>query len=144
MFQNNMYPGIQNPYMSMPTATQPYGIPMNSFNNYNSQQYQQPQNPVNTNKVYVSGLEDAKNRYLAPNSDYIFLDNDKPLLYRKVVDATGKMEVQTFQIVQVEEKPVETSQNVDLSKFVSMDAFNSLKKEFEEFKNQVNDLDNKE
>ena len=144
MFQNNMYPGMQNPYMSMPTGTQPYGIPMNAFNNYNSQQYQQPQNPVNTNKVYVSGLEDAKNRYLAPNSDYIFLDNDKPLLYRKVVDATGKMEVQTFQIIQVEEKPVEHTQNVDLSKFVSMEAFNSLKKEFEEFKHQVNDLDDKE
>ena len=143
MFQNPMYPGMQNPYMSMPTGTQPYGVPMNTFN-YNPQQYSQPQTQVNTNKVYVSGSEDAKNRYLAPNSDYIFLDNDKPLLYRKVVDATGKMEMQTFQIIPYEDKSTEQVNNVDVSKFVSIDAFNTLKKEFEDFKHQVNDLDCKE
>lgn len=56
------------------------------------------QGQVNTNKIYVTGIEDARARQLPPNSDFIFLDNDKPLLYRKTVDATGKMEIKAFKI----------------------------------------------
>lgn len=155
MFGNNF-----NPYASgfmqnsMPTGTQPYGVPMNpylqsmmqqNFNpqqnfNGNNQQVQQqsPQAQVNTNKLYVTSLEDAKNKQLPPNSDYIFLDNDKPLLYRKVVDATGKMEVQAFQITAYEEKPESSIPAIDTSKFVSVDEFNSLKSDLERIKDYFN------
>ena len=159
---NNFNP-YGNPYFnSMPTGTQPYGVPMNSYNgmgnmgtpNFNSQpnfqnptpnQNAQPQNQpftmpqqVNTNKLYVTGIDDARNKQLPPNSDYVFLDNDKPLLYRKVVDATGKMEVQAFEIVPYTEKPAEPVPQVDMSQYVSVDDFNALKGDLERVKDYIN------
>lgn len=143
MYQNNMFGNGMNPYIgnnSMPTGTQPYGVPMTPYNSMtNTYNNNAPQ--INTNKVYVSGMEDAKQRYLAPNSDYIFLDNDKPLLYRKVVDGTGKMEIQAFEIVPYTTKQEETSQNIDTSKFVSAKEFEDFKQEFLDFKKQMQDLD---
>lgn len=60
----------------------------------------QPQTQVatNTNKIYVSGLDDVKGRFLSPNSDVLFIDNDKPLLYQKVVDSKGQFEIKVFDI----------------------------------------------
>lgn len=153
---NNFNP-YGNPYFnSMPTGTQPYGVPMNPFNtmgnmgtpNFNSQPQNQNAQPqaqqfgipqqVNTNKLYVTGIDDARNKQLPPNSDYVFLDNDKPLLYRKVVDATGKMEVQVFEIVPYTEKPAEPAPKVDMSQFVSVDDFNALKGELDRVKAYIN------
>ena len=149
MFGNNFNP-YNNPYManSMPTGTHPYGVPMNPYlqnmmsqnfsgNNQGVQQ-QSPQPQINTNKLYVTSLEDAKNKQIPPNSDYIFLDNDKPLLYRKVVDATGKMEVQTFQIIPYEEKNEDINSKIDTSKFVSVDQFNALKSDLDRIKAYLN------
>lgn len=143
MYSNNpMFNNGMNPYLtnSIPTGTQPYGVPITPYSGMNPNYTPQPvQQPVNTNKVYVSSIDDAKNRYLAPNSDYIFLDNDKPLLYRKVVDPTGKMEIQTFEIIPYTTK--QESSELDCSKFVSSEEFNKFKQEFAELKNQINDLD---
>ena len=103
MINNYGYPN----YNSMPSMTQPYGYPI--------MQPQIPTNPQNissnmppqTNVIYVNGIEDVKNRPLPPNSNYSFMDNDNPILYRKTVDAQGKMTVEVFDIVPHEEKPVE-------------------------------------
>lgn len=86
-FQPYSYTGYQNPYVQ--TTPQPQ------------------QMPVNTNKMYANGIEDVRCRQLPANSDYLFLDNDKPIVYRKTTDATGKMDIQMFKIVpyQEEEKP---------------------------------------
>lgn len=109
---------------------------------YTSPAYQQPapqpvqQSATNTNKIYATGIEDVRSRQLPPNSDFIFLDNDKPLVYRKTTDSTGKMDVQVFKITpyQEEEKarPV-----IDTSNFVSMDAFRKLEEQFEELKQSL-------
>jgi hypothetical protein len=103
---------------------------------YTSPVYQQttPQSvQTNTNKIYATGIEDVRSRQLPVNSDFIFLDNDKPLIYRKTTDSTGKMDVQVFKIVpyQEEEKiqPV-----VDLSGYVSIKDFERLEQQFIEFK----------
>ena len=85
----------------MPSATQPYGFPMQQPQHIPQQQ--QPQ----SNIVYVNGIEDVKNRPLPPNSNYAFMDNDNPILYRKTVDAQGRMTVEAFDIVPHKEKPVE-------------------------------------
>ena len=78
------------------------------FNNYNPylQNYMNQQMPVqqqmqpqtNTNKIYVSGIDDVKGRYLQPNSDVMFIDNDKPLLYEKIVDSKGQFEIKVFDV----------------------------------------------
>lgn len=148
MYSNNsMFGNGINSFMgnTMPTGNQPYGVPITPYTGMSVNPYTQnqpnPQPQINTNKVYVSGMDDAKTRYLAPNSDYIFLDNDKPILYRKVVDGTGKMEIQAFEIVPYTEKTDTQNANIDYSKFVSAEEFNKFRQEFMDFKNQMNDLD---
>lgn len=68
MFNNNYgFPNFNN---SFPTATQPYGFPM-------QQQMQQPiQQQSQSNIIYVNGIDDVKNRPLPPNSNYAFMDNE--------------------------------------------------------------------
>lgn len=153
---NNFNP-YGNPYFnSMPTGTQPYGVPMTPYNtmgnmgtpNFNSQPQNQnmqsqgqpftmPQQ-VNTNKIYVTGIEDVRNKPQPFNSDFIYLDNDKPLLYRKVVDATGKMEVEPFDVFPHTEPPAESAPQVDMSKYVSVDEFNAVKSDLERVKDYLN------
>lgn len=98
-----MYNNYGFPFNSMPSATQPYGYPMPP---------QMPQTapqtpPLQTNIIYVNGIDDARNRPLPPNSNYAFMDNDKAILYRKTVDGQGKMSVEAFDIVPHTEAPVE-------------------------------------
>ena len=86
-------------FNNLPTATpQPYGYPM---------QQQPVQQQTQTNIIYVNGIDDVKNRQLPPNSNYAFMDNDKPIIYRKIVDAQGKMSVEIFDIVPHKEIPEE-------------------------------------
>lgn len=144
---------------SMPTATQPYGYPMyNPYSMYptiNPTQQMQPNtipnqpqssatsnNMTNTNKIFVSGIDDVKNnRNLLPNSDYIFLDNDKPILYQKIVDGTGKFEVKAFSISPL--KDTETSNNSnksDLSNYVPLKDFEALQARLNGIERQIKDL----
>lgn len=146
----------------------PYGVPMNPYsnnnigspnysgqnsyanyqnqNNNNVSQGNNQQSPqftpqVNTNKIYVTSVEDARNRQLMPNSDYIFLDNDKPLLYRKTVDATGKMDLETFEIIPYSEKAKEDASKdnaIDMSNFVSIDKYNDLLDKIDLLKDDLN------
>lgn len=121
----------------------PYNTPYGGFspmpNTYPAQSQFAPQNgnyapqtqpqqqpaQMNTNKIYVTGIDDARARQLPPNSDFIFLDNDKPLLYRKTVDATGKMEIKAFKISEYTETETEAAPAVDMSQYVSVKDFNS-------------------
>lgn len=102
-----MYNNYGFPY-SMPTATQPYGVPMFPQAPTAPQPTPQPvQQQPQSNIVYVNGIDDVKNRPLPPNSNYAFMDNDNPILYRKTVDAQGRMAVEVFDIVPHKEAPVE-------------------------------------
>ena len=92
MFRNN--------YSNNYPYDMPYGY--NSMPVYNppvQNQIPQQNTATSTNKIFVNGIEDVRNRSLAPNSDFMFLDNDKPLLYQKIVDAKGQFEVKVFDIV---------------------------------------------
>lgn len=95
MYQNYGFPTFQQP--------QP-----NQFGNYaQAPIFQQPiQQQPQSNIVYVNGIDDVKNRPLPPNSNYAFMDNDNPILYRKTVDAQGRMSVEVFDIVPHKETPV--------------------------------------
>lgn len=101
MYQNFGYPFNNN--FSMPTATQPYGYPMQPQMQQPPQQ--QPAQQNNTNIVYVNGIDDVRSRQLPANSNFVFLDNDNPIIYRKTVDGQGRMAVEVFDIVPHKETP---------------------------------------
>lgn len=143
------YNSPQFPF-TQPTATQPYGYPLstpyplsqpNQF--YPQQPQQQVQRPqMNTNKIFVNGIDDVKNRVLPPNSEYVFLDNDKSILYQKKVDANGQFDVKAFDIVpHVEDKAVEQS-SMDLSNYVPRTEFDTLQKEVDTLKTLLMRSDN--
>lgn len=152
---------MYNPYGNIYQT--PYNAPYSGYmqpqGNYTGQAPFTPQNgnyapqtatqqqpaQMNTNKIYVTGIEDARARQLPPNSDFIFLDNDKPLLYRKTVDATGKMEIKAFKISEYTETeapaPVPA---VDMSQFVSVEEFKGVQAEMGRIKRTIDSLLKKE
>ena len=132
-----MYNPMFNSY-GYPNMNQPYNYQANPYmNNYqNNLQQAQPVN-TNTNKIYVSGIEDVRNTRLLPNSDMIYIDNDKPLLYQKVVDGKGQFEVKSFKIIPYSpEQDTKKETSIDLSGYVEKGEFDALKQEFEAFKNK--------
>ena len=162
---NNFMTGY--PYggvVPMAGAPNPYGYPLNNpyltnINNLQAQhqnlQQQNSQNPnsnnqqqnmgqpqqysvpVNTNIIYVNDENDVRNRQLLPNSNFAFFDNDKPIVYRKHVDATGKMSVEKYDIIPHKDEPAATKNDIDMTKFVSISDFNALKKEIEQLKSEI-------
>ena len=151
MWNGNNYGGY------MPYST-PYSGYNNNQGNYTGQapfapqganyapQMQSQQQPaqMNTNKIYVTGIDDAKARQLPPNSDFIFLDNDKPLLYRKTVDATGKMEIKAFKISEYTETEAAPAPTVNMSQFVSVEEFKTVQTEMGRIKRTIDGLLKKE
>lgn len=137
-----------NPYM--PNIFPQYQYPQNygqtqqntsTTNQQNNQNFQSAYTPpMNTNIIYVNGIEDVKNRPLPFNSNYIFLDNDKPLAYRKVVDSMGKMTVEPYDIVlhkEETEKVANNTASVDTSAFVNRKEYEALRSELEQLKTLV-------
>lgn len=53
-----------------------------------------------TNKIFVTGLQDAINRPAEPNSVLIYIDQDNPLLYEITTDAQGRKSYQTLELRQ--------------------------------------------
>lgn len=126
MFGNN----YTNPYQfnSTPTATQPYGYPINNFNTNTQVPY--------TNKIYVNGIEDVRNKSLPFGSDYIFLDNDKPILYQKIVSNNGQFDVKQFKIVPLETQP--QSNSVDLSEYVKLSDLDPIISKLKNIEDRLN------
>lgn len=128
---------------TMPTATQPYGYQMPNYLPQ-PQMQQSPQNlnmQTNTNKIFVNGIEDVKNTRLTPNSDYIFLDNDKALLYQKTVDGQGKFEVKAFDIIPHDPKKDEAPlKEIDLSVYVPRTEFEKVQQELKQIKTDLSKL----
>lgn len=116
--------------------------PYQQFNPNLTQQQMQPQNQqassaTNTNKIFVSSIEDVKSKPLSANSDFIFLDNDRPILYQKTVDGKGQFEVKAFEIREIKPQERQKEDNpINLSNYVTLP-------EFEALKGQINDLKNK-
>ena len=110
--------------------------PYQQFNQNLTQQQTQPQqtmnNATNTNKIFVAGIDDVKSRNIPFNSDFIFLDNDKPYLYQKTVDGKGQFEVKAFEIHEI--KPQEKA---NLSNYVTLTEFEALKGQIDELKNKI-------
>ena len=128
-----------NPFQygnSYPTATQPYGYSMPQ--NFAMPQQQAQPTQTTTNKIYVSGIEDVRQRNLPFNSDVIFLDNDKPILYQKIVDGKGQFEVKAFSITPYIAQEIDkTSQPINLSGYAKTSDLEPIKAELEIIKEKL-------
>ena len=98
----------------------------------NFQQQQQPmpqiqqQTPQN-GFVWVDGIEEANNFYVAPNNAVQLWDKNSPCIYKKSADAAGKPTMQIFDLVERKnEAPSKTDFKVDLSGFVKRDEITLL------------------
>lgn len=115
--------------------------PYQQFNPNLTQQQSQPQNQqssaTNTNKIFVSGIDDVKSKPLSANSDFIFLDNDKPILYQKTVDSKGQFEVKAFEIHEIKPQEKQKEDNSNLSNYVTLTEFEALKGQIDELKNKI-------
>lgn len=119
-----------------------YQNPYQQFNPNLAQQQTQQQNQqssaTNTNKIFVSSLDDVKSKSLPANSDFIFLDNDKPLLYQKTVDSKGQFEVKAFEIHEIKPQEKQKEDNsINLSNYVTLTEFEALKGQIDELKNKI-------
>ena len=120
--------------------------PYQQFNQNLTQQQTQPQNQqpnstTNTNKIFVAGIDDVKSKSLPFNSDFIFLDNDKPYLYQKTVDSKGQFEVKAFEIREI--KPQENTKednSINLSNYVTIGEFEALQGQIKELKDKLSKL----
>lgn len=113
--------------------------PYNQNNGFN-QQPQQP--PIKTNHIYVTSLEDALARSVEPNSEIVYLHQDKPLLFNVKTDMLGK---KTYTVLElhppIAESTTETASvmpNVDTDMFVSREEFNELKKQIKPLLDRIN------
>lgn len=119
--------------------------PYQQFNPNLTQQQSQSQNQqssaTNTNKIFVSGIDDVKSKPLSANSDFIFLDNDKPILYQKTVDSKGQFEVKAFEIHEIKPQERQKEDNsINLSDYVTLTEFEALKGQIYELKNKITKL----
>ena len=83
-----------------------YGRPNTQFNgmynspymgNYQPQMAQQSQPaPMRTNKIFVTSLEDALNRYAEPNTVMIYRHQDEKFEYEIITDMQGKKSYKTL------------------------------------------------
>ena len=131
-----------NTYIPNYNYQSPYQFNMNQQTPQTQTQPQQTMNnATNTNKIFVAGIDDVKSRNIPVNSDFIFLDNDKPLLYQKSVDSKGQFEVKTFEIkeISLQDKPKEEN-SINLSNYVTLTEFEALKGQIDELKNKVTNM----
>ena len=79
-----------------------------------------------TNKIYVTSLEDAMQRYASPNSTMIYVLQDESAIFEIYTDPQGK------KIPKVK-KLVDFAPESEGGGFVSRAEFDELKKKFEAF-----------
>ena len=107
------------------------------------QSQQQTQNTVhqpltNTNEIFVSGIDDVKVRPTPINSSYMFLDNDKALLYEKIVDGKGKYEIKTYEIKELNaQESLKNASSINSSDFAKTTDVDALRAEIQGLKDKI-------
>ena len=77
--------------------------------------------------MWVDGIEEANNFYVAPNNAVQLWDKNLPCIYKKSADAAGKPTMQIFDLVERKnETPSKTDFKADLSDFVKRDEITRL------------------
>ena len=151
--QSPMYPPqvAPQPSQQMPQAM-PQAAPQPTVQPQAAMQPQQPQMGMNTNKIYANSAEDAEKMLFPYNSDYLILDNKRPILYRRTTDATGKPNVEEYDISlrrQEAVAPVPAPTPIDTTMFAKSEEvaplraeIDSLRKEVEQLRGKLNSRNN--
>lgn len=111
-----------------------FGRPNNQFNqfgntpymgNFQPQMAQQPQPPqMRTNKIFVTSLEDALNRYAEPNTIMVYRHQDEKFEYEITTDNQGK---KTYKTLQLGDYSTVQGEKQVMPNTISIEEFNSLK-----------------
>lgn len=100
------------------------------YNNYQQQVQPQPK----TNKVWVTSLEDAMARSVEPNSEYIYLHQDKPLLIEVKTDGQGRKTTRVMELKDYVEQP---KHETAMPNFPTREEFDGLKAEIQALKERL-------
>ena len=103
-----------------------YGTQYGAYQPPANNGYQIPQAQPTTNKIYVTSLEDAMQRYAAPNSTMIYVLQDESMIFEIFTDLQGKKLPKVKRLV-------EATAESGGAGFVSREEFNALKEKFEAF-----------
>ena len=121
-----------------------FGRPNTQFNNfgntpymgnYQAQMAQQPQPmQMRTNKIFVTSLEDALNRYAEPNTIMVYRHQDEKFEYEIMTDSQGKKSYKTLVLgdysAQNSEKPQEPT-------YASKEEFDAVKQRLEALESEI-------
>ena len=115
-----------------------YGRPTPQFNNFGNMPYMsnfQPQpTQMRTNKIFVTSLEDALNRYAEPNTIIVYRHQDEKFEYEIMTDSQGKKSYKTLVLgdysAQNSEKPQEPT-------YASKEEFDAVKQRLEALESEI-------
>ena len=132
-----------------------FGRPNTQFNQYGNTPYMgnyQPQMAqqtqpaqMRTNKIFVTSLEDALNRYAEPNTIMIYRHQDENFEYEIITDGQGRKSYKTLELINFSQKkeenrPIILREEIDNIKG-RLDSLESelLKKYKDDKRKEVND-----
>lgn len=101
------------------------------LNNQMQASIQQP-TMQNVNWIPVSGYQGAKDHIVQPNTTAWMMDNNEPVFYVKSADNLGTTTFKAYRFEEIVDpgQTVSTPQ-IDMSKYVQRDEFESLKKKID-------------
>ena len=121
-----------------------FGRPNNQFNNFGNMPYmgnfqpqmaQQPQpTQMRTNKIFVTSLEDALNRYAEPNTIIVYRHQDEKFEYEIMTDAQGKKSYKTLVLGDYSAQNSEKTENLNT---ISRDEFDAVKQQIKALEGQL-------
>lgn len=121
-----------------------FGRPNNQFNNFGNMPYmgnfqpqmaQQPQpTQMRTNKIFVTSLEDALNRYAEPNTIMVYRHQDEKFEYEIMTDAQGKKSYKTLVLGDYSAQNSEKTENLNT---ISRDEFDAVKQQIKALEGQL-------
>jgi len=111
-----------------------YGRPYGYNTPYNNYQVQNQPSQMRTNKIFVTSLEDALNRYADPNTVILYRHQDEKYEYEITTDGFGKKTYKTFEI-----KPYSATQGDKqaVAANISPDEISSLKERLSSLERRV-------
>ena len=99
----------------------------------------QPQPQLRTNKVFVTSLEDALNRYAEPNTIMVYRHQDEKFEYEIMTDMQGKKTYKT--LVLADYSTAEPRKDTNPANYLTIDAFDALQAKFDSLESKVESLE---
>lgn len=107
----------------------PYGYGYNPTPSYYSQ-------PRTNQYAFVNGLDGAKSYPMQPNRMVMLMDNDNPIIFKKISDNYGKTTLDIFKMVQISEDELRGINNPPMPEY-------ALKSDLEALMKRIDELTNK-